>query len=86
MSKTKGRKKKAVIEQNVLGVSVRALMQTMCERRGIVFRQVCMDAGLSKDFVYGKGGMNLDALAKFFSVVEPTQDEGIQFLDMLAGR
>lgn len=89
MSKKKRKRKKCSGEKvsSVLGVKIRKLMEEMCAaREGVSFRQVCIEAGLGKNFLYGAGGMTIGAVEKFFSVVEPTDRERSRFLDMLVSK
>lgn len=78
--RTRNRKKH---ERVVLGNSVRDLMRDMCERRGMLYRPCCIEAGLGRNFAYGSGGMSLDTVRRFFKLIPPTEEESVRFLDLL---
>ena len=71
--------------KSTIGLKVRKLMQDMCSaREGVSFRQVCIDCKLGRNFPYGSGGMNMNAIVKFFGAIPPTSEEKSRFLDLLA--
>lgn len=84
MAKIKNRKRKGS-DRSKMGVAVRRLMEDMCDARKISFREACRQAGLPKNFVYGRGGLTLMTVHRFFRHIEATPIEKYKLLDIIAG-